>query len=465
MADPVDDKQSKAPNESVLSGAFKGLGQKIYRALEWGHQYGVDVGIMIGSSAALAGIGAYLAVDWYQKQTDLPSRHDKRERMANQLMARGHATVDELLEASYGEWPPKGLDIIGKNRQRVNFVHLIGMIELDRKHPIDSLGKMYDELMKIAGRASLGGDRKIGMNPLTRHFLPRFSGKSNIASTLGHETAHILQGDHYYRAHEIFGQKNAGSLWKEIEKPMSDMIADAAFDEKYLKPGVTIDRTKSHDVGNKMAYLTRGVEVQARIHQIVADGYQQWKVLPVTRAELTAALVNMGLKPPKPVMDIMANSQPHREAAARFDIGPQRQSRNVRGAVSNLNYIQEKLTDEGKAYFWKVALLAIYGDLIEMYGDRYGNERFLPTVNRYRIFREAQLEAEKDNARKPWSLGGMREDMRILPPRAPEESLVVSLARNLFNRAVSPLLSAKGATASRREPTVEKISQPEPTSI
>lgn len=464
MAEPVDEKQDSAPNEPGLSGAFNGFGQTIYKALEWGHQHGVDIGMMITGSAGLVGIGVYVAVDWYKKQTDLPSRNDKREKMANQLMARGHATVDELLEASFGEWPPKGLEIIGKNKQRVNFVHLIGMIELDRKHPIDSLGKMYDELMKIAGRASLGGDRKIGMNPLTRHLLPRFSGRSNIVSTLGHETAHILQGDHYYRAAEIFGQKNAGSLWQEIKKPMSDMIAESTFDEKYLKPGVTIDKTKSHDTNNKLAYLTRGVEVQARIHQIVAQGYQHWKALPVTRAEFTAAMINIGLKAPKPVMDMMATSDLYKNAGVRFDAGNDRYNRNLRSAVNDLNFIQETLTDEGRKYFWKVALPSMYGDLIEMYGDRYGNERFLPTVNRYRVFREAQLEAEKENARKPWMLGGVSEDMRLAPPRYPEESLI-SRARGLFSRAVSPLRSREDAAATRREPTVGKVSQPEPTSM
>ena len=106
----------------------------------------------------------------------------------------------------------------------------------------------------------------------------------------------------------------------------------------------------------------------------------------------------------------------------------------------------------------------MYGDLIEMYGDRHGNERFLPTVNRYRIFRESLLEAEKEQARKPWMLGGVSEDMRLAPPRPPEESLI-SRARNLFSRAVNPLFTREDTVNIRREPTVGKVSQPEPTSI
>jgi len=35
----------------------------------------------------------------------------KREKMADEIIARGKATISELLTASFGEWPVKGLDI------------------------------------------------------------------------------------------------------------------------------------------------------------------------------------------------------------------------------------------------------------------------------------------------------------------------------------------------------------------
>src|SRR5262249_42324876 len=47
---------------------------------------------------------------------------DQRESSMRRFMEQRDASVDDLLAGSFGEWPPKGLDIVGENSQRVRLV-------------------------------------------------------------------------------------------------------------------------------------------------------------------------------------------------------------------------------------------------------------------------------------------------------------------------------------------------------
>jgi hypothetical protein len=79
---------------------------------------------------------------------------DPREIMANQLLARGHASVDEILAASFGEWPPKGLDIVTAQPQRVPFHNIPEDVQ---QRTIERIGA------RAAGNATLVRERNIGI--------------------------------------------------------------------------------------------------------------------------------------------------------------------------------------------------------------------------------------------------------------------------------------------------------------
>ncbi len=350
--------------------------------------------MFFGGLAGFFGLSGYMGYQARKDSADLPDKNDKRERMANQLLSRGHATVDQLLEASYGEWPPKGLDIIGKNDQRVNFVHLFSMANLSIRHPIKSFKKIWYELNQVAGRARIAGDREIGLHSLTRIFKPLVLGKSNVVSTLGHEATHILQGDHYYRAKEMFLLEDAQNIWGRNTAPRSEMFAKVIFKPEYLKPGVNLDENAYKGLSGNLGYLTRGIEIQARMHQLLSEGYQHWKVMPTTKEEVMISLKNMGVKPPKDIQEKLEALPGYNEINEKFKYQPERVDRSTRGAATQLNMAQNALTAEGQTRFWGAALPYLYGDLIEMYGDRYGLERFAATVNHYRIFRERKIESQ-----------------------------------------------------------------------
>jgi hypothetical protein len=108
---------------------------------------------------------------------------DKRERLSRQLLFKGYGTIDGILKASYGVWPPKGLNIPGANKLRVDIGHVS-----------ESLGS-----------ANRTGPRKINVNITELSILPAFLGQSAVATALGHELTHILQGDFGPRLHDTFG--------------------------------------------------------------------------------------------------------------------------------------------------------------------------------------------------------------------------------------------------------------------
>ncbi len=197
---------------------------------------------------------------------------DPREIMANQLLARGHASVDEILAASFGEWPPKGLDIVTAQPQRVPFHNIPEDVQ---QRTIERIGA------RAAGNATLVRERNIGIMDYVDGATPL----RDANSTLGHEAVHILQGDHSSRLpHNIvIGANEFNALHGD------DGLVLSIFDQHG-------DQAKLADKNN--FYLADGIEIQARIHEIVMDGYQTWGLMPTNREELLVSMKNAGLKVP-----------------------------------------------------------------------------------------------------------------------------------------------------------------------
>ena len=317
----------------------------------------------------------------------MPSINDPRERMANQLVMRGHASVDEILEASFGEWPPEGLDITGKNDQRVHLTSLIDMRKRDSGSQ-NLIQKIYGHFMDqttAAGRATLVDARRIGINKLLCCTLPGLFGRSALNSTLGHETVHILQGDHYWRAKEVLGHEASQSIWRGQTNATSNLIAEKVFaaheDRGFLKKAFM---KVSGYVINDYNYLKEGLEIQARVHEVMQAGYPHWGRLPQNREELIVAMQDAGLNVPQAVQDTLESSPTIAATRAVFATG-----KTPGGtAVTDLNHLQRALTEDGKTALTGDALPFIYADLIEMYGDRLGRERFGLGVNPKQVFRD-----------------------------------------------------------------------------
>ncbi len=300
---------------------------------------------------------------------------DPRNQMAERLLFRGHATVDEIMGVSFGTWPPKGIDLIGSNSQRVDFVSLSQMF--NTTDPGILLEKGRDAL----GFAASGNNRHIWISDKLRG---EAAGAQMLGGILGHEGAHILQFDHQVRAPSVFGHEIGNRLRDNFSKPISNLLADSVFgrhtDEARLQAANKPFEGKPYGMG----YYKDGVEIQARIHEIMVEGYPKWKQLPQNREQFLVAMQSAGVQLSPTTKAELERSPNYADAKKLFgEPAPTR-------AANEINIARSTLTDIGQPAFEKDTLTRMYADLIEMYGDRPGRERFGYGVNEYALAREAR---------------------------------------------------------------------------
>ena len=152
------------------------------------------------------------------------------------------------------------------------------------------------------------------------------------------------------------------SLWRSQNDAASNMIVKETFDQH---------TTRSQLTGRDL-YLRAGIEIQARIHEVLLDGYQRWGTLPQNREQLIVAMADMGMKPPASVMQSLEQSPTIAETRQVFggnSSATPPASRDISRAIGTL-------TETGRTEFWNRSMPALYSDLIEMYGDGPGRARF-----------------------------------------------------------------------------------------
>jgi len=132
-----------------------------------------------------------------------------------------------------------------------------------------------------------------------------------------------------------------------------------------------------HDIPD----IKKGVEVQARLHEIMIDGYKRWGRMPQNRDELWAAMKNAGVKPPPEIAQHLS-SLPENSGARHF-LSCKKGGiiDKAIGTISEIQAVVNSFSKAGKDTFWRQTLPELYSDLIEMYGDRPGRERFGLGIN------------------------------------------------------------------------------------
>ncbi|MBI3441872.1 MAG: hypothetical protein HY052_08780 [Proteobacteria bacterium] len=170
---------------------------------------------------------------------------DKREQMANQFLMRGYASVKEILTASFGEWPPKGLEINSA------ILH-------DQQVILES-----DPFMPNRGSMIRSKVRRMRVNP---DFC-----EDMIHSTMGHEAIHILQDDHSHRIAEIFGLEAATAVYKTTTGGtstalMTELTGDPSNIQKFSLRLFFNAAAFMQTPTAYLAYMREGIEVQARLH-------------------------------------------------------------------------------------------------------------------------------------------------------------------------------------------------------
>jgi hypothetical protein len=310
---------------------------------------------------------------------------------AQHLIRRGHATVDEILTTSFGEWPPKGLDIVGKNDQPVE-IRSMHEYWADRNkgksvlNRVKSFGEVFFHRFRVGGHA-LPESRTIDFqqNKINSQVKAEY-----VKSSLGHEGIHVLQFDHTSsRLNGTYGPSSGGIYFatpSNIDRWLSE-------ENSLIKGNLISEKNYSDDVHHI-------VEVQARLHELVTHGYQQWQKLPASKLELQSALYNIGIEAPPSVEGNILSYQQSKTGDAfsykrnvvggmallKESIRPSFLSRKKAeigiahdietSIIAPFKEYQSNLTPEGRKLFWEKVLPKTYVDLLELYGDREGRARF-----------------------------------------------------------------------------------------
>lgn len=305
---------------------------------------------------------------------------DKRKAMANQLLMRGWATVDQLLHASFGEWPPRGLEIVHANPQRVQLTDSLSTFK-----PKSSIIERLRDYLMVGGYARICGERQIFINRLQYPL-------NGFEATLGHEAAHILQGDHYWRARELMGKDGLQQLWPQ-QQTTADMLIDNATHGHFKKGGLRAIFNKVADItGFGLTYFKSGIEIQARLHEALMQGYPHWQRLPQNHQEFYFAMQSLGFALTPALRKYMDADPQKQQMQKLFPPAHNALSPFRHSFVADIAKVEKNLTDSGLAQFWQIGMTGLYCDLIEMYGDKHGRARFGYGVNETHQFRQRHQE-------------------------------------------------------------------------
>lgn len=246
------------------------------------------------------------------------------------LLSGGSATVDQIMEVAFGEWPLKGLSIRNQDKWVL---------------PLESF---HDEKGPYA-------------------FYSRKNGTIRVNSArMGHENSLLPTAVLHECIH--FCQRQTESYYTRTGLNLKDTSAIEVVDSQiqlHTNPDIREQYSKSR--------LFTGREIQPRLLQVLADGYKSWGRMPADSEELTGALRSAGLNIPHSNASRLEVSQSAQTAKENFWPIPE-SSQNP--AIKDLNIFIEHLSPKGKELFLDHSAPLLYGEALEMLGDEPGRARF-----------------------------------------------------------------------------------------
>lgn len=247
----------------------------------------------------------------------------------NQMTAQGHGESLSILKADFGHWPPRGLDIVNAPAQAV---------AIKKYTDLFTFTKAYVSNKETAPNIYI--NRAMSL-------LACFNrAAKDRANTLSHEHIHILQKAQMRKGlSDPFGRNRRHNL------------------QAFIKPSAP----------SYNQYLCDEDETQVRLHQLVAAHYRSTRRLPLNMPELYALLETEGVRTGSAFVTRLLSGQTGMAAKARFTVRSPRSS--LAGSVSDLNTIFQTITPQKRDEYCRTILPAIYGQLLELYGDRQGCRR------------------------------------------------------------------------------------------
>lgn len=255
-----------------------------------------------------------------------------RERAINDIYHQGRGDSLAILRADFGGvWPPRGLVITQPPAHEIT---------LQRYTKIFS-----GETASVSNQEH---DHCIHINRWG-HLSSLFNRDSQArADTIAHENIHILQKIMIQQ-----GLRNSfGQFYRHGVKEMVHKNA-----------------------GSYARYLCAEDEFQVRLHLLVSRYYRDHGKIPLNQHELWSMLHHEGVKITDNCLQALYESDQGLRALGKFFRDPKTLPLFKSGLMREINTALYSISDHHKEKFCRVTIPALYGSLLEIYGDREGSRR------------------------------------------------------------------------------------------
>lgn len=249
---------------------------------------------------------------------------------------QGAAQSADILRADFdGCWPPAELDITTPPAIRVTFATHNELFSDSAAHVSNQERAFIIHLNRLAS-----------LSTIFRHY------SRARADSISHENIHILQK-------------------QVIQLGIADVFG------RYLRHGVK-GMIKKNPPKSAQYYCAED-EIQVRLHLLVSSYFRDHRKIPLNQHELWSLLHHEGVRLHERCVESLYQSPQGLKALGRFF----REKRPwlVRAGVSDLNQALANIDPTHREKFCRVTLPALYGSLLELYGDREGSRRVGHTHN------------------------------------------------------------------------------------
>lgn len=253
-----------------------------------------------------------------------------RVRVINDMYHTGSAQAADILRADFaGRWPLAELVINNPPALTVNFNTHSTLFSDAAAHVNNSERAFTIHLNRLASLSTI------------------FCHASKVrADSISHENIHILQ-------------KNM------IQQGLSDLFG------RFLRHGVKT--MLKEGVSKEGRYYCAEDEIQTRLHMLVSAHYRAHHKIPLNQHELWSLLHHEGVKLHSRCVESLYQSPIGLKALGKFF----REKRPwfVSSPVSDLNNAIANINPSQRDKFCRITLPALYGSLLELYGDQEGSRR------------------------------------------------------------------------------------------
>ena len=255
-----------------------------------------------------------------------------RARIINDIYHAGCGNSLDILRADFGGvWPPHGLTITTTPAHDIT---------------IERYARLFsDETAHVSNQERALCIHMNLLNDVTALFNRASTAR---ADTISHENIHILQ--------KVMIRNGLGNVFGQ-----------------FARVGIKNMRKKNLSEGSH--YASSEDELQVRIHLLVSRYYRDHGKIPMNQHELLSLMHHEGVNLDKDTVAELYKSEQGLRAVGIFFKDPKSRPFLKSEPVQNINTAIHAIDDQHKVNFCRVALPALYGSLLEIYGDREGSRR------------------------------------------------------------------------------------------